>query len=145
MYSISSSMEDKSGVELGSKKWLPEKKFVHRNSVLTDLFKISHIETVYNIFAATLLIFALNTILSDIVEKGGLVHVYHFELFVWTFKGLFSVFHCWLMMFLSTCLLVYLTFIFWASKRKPVPKLTRFDVFFILVYIAYQVSVSLRL
>lgn len=130
---------------MASGRWLPEKIFFHRNSVLTDLFKVSHIETVYHIFVATLLIFALNTIFSDIVEKGGLVHVYHIELVVWIFKGLFNVFHCWVMMFLFTCLLIYVAFMFWATKRKPVSKLTNFDVFFILIYITYQVRSYLKL
>lgn len=134
------SMSDKLKVTSASDKWLPEKKFRHRNSVLTDLFKISHIETVYHIFIAVLLIFALNTILSDVVEKGGLVQVYHFELLVWTFKGFFSVIHCWITMFLSTSLFVYLAFIMWASKRRPVPRFTNFDLAFVILYVIYQVS-----
>uniref|UniRef100_A0A0R3W886 O-acyltransferase n=1 Tax=Taenia asiatica TaxID=60517 RepID=A0A0R3W886_TAEAS len=137
---LKSNMSDRLRATSESDKWLPEKKFRHRNSVLTDLFKISHIETVYHIFIAVLLIFALNTILSDVVEKGGLVHVYHFELLVWTFKGFFSVIHCWTTMFLSTCLFVYLAFILWASKRRPVPRFTSFDFAFGILYIIYQVA-----
>ncbi|KAH9282088.1 Sterol O-acyltransferase 1 [Echinococcus granulosus] len=140
---LKSNMSDKLRVTSGSDKWLPEKNFCHRNSVLTDLFKISHIETVYHIFIAVLLIFALNTVLSDVVEKGGVVHVYHFELLVWTFKGFFNVFHCWITMFLSTSLFVYLAFIMWASKRKPVHKFTNFDFAFVILYVIYQVAFAI--
>ncbi|VDD82153.1 unnamed protein product [Mesocestoides corti] len=137
---LKANMSDKQKIKSRSDNWLPEKKFVHRNSVLTDLFKISHIETVYHIFVAVLLIFTLNTVLSDVVEKGGLVHVYHVELFLWAFKGLFNVFHCWLIMFLCASLFVYLTFMVWATKRKPDSKCTAFDVAFLVLYIVFQTA-----
>ncbi|KAM7536287.1 hypothetical protein Aperf_G00000083663 [Anoplocephala perfoliata] len=133
-------MSDKAQLLSKSDKWLPEKKFHHRNSVLTDLFKNSHIKSVQNIFIAVLLIFALNTILYDVVEKGNLAHVYHFNTVTWCFTGLFSAFQCWLMMFLSTSLLVYMAFITWASNRRPVSKSTNFDRIFATLYIAYQMA-----
>lgn len=132
-------MSDKTRMTSNQDKWLPEKRFRHRNSVLTDLLKISHIETVYHIFVAVLIIFMFNTILSDVVEKGGLVHVYHFEIVKWTFTGLVKAIHCWIMMFLSTSLFVYMTFITWASKRTPVKRITKFDMLFAVIYLLYQV------
>lgn len=124
--------------------WLPEKKYVHRNSVLTDLFKISHIETVYHIFVAILLIFCVNTILSDVVEIGGLVHIYHLELFVWLFKGIYSVINCWIVMFTCTSLVVYVIFMLWATNRKPVPTMTCFDKCFVILYLVYLVRIWMR-
>lgn len=138
------SMPDMPRLTPKSDKWLPEKKFRHRNSILTDLFKISHIETVRHVFVAALLMFALNSILSDVVEKGGLVHVYHFEVVMGCFMGLFSAFHCWIMMFLSTSLVVYMAFTTWASKRRPINKITNFDVAFATLYVVYQVTHTLR-
>ncbi|KAM3176779.1 hypothetical protein ACTXT7_005795 [Hymenolepis weldensis] len=140
---LKDNMFDKPRITSDSDKWLPEKKFRHRNSVLTDLLKISHIETVYHIFVAVLLIFTLNTILSDIVEKGGLVHVYHFEVVMWTFTGLFKATQCWIMMFLSTSLIVYVAFITWSAKRSPGNKITKFDILFAVTYTAFAILPAL--
>ncbi|EFN73066.1 Sterol O-acyltransferase 1 [Camponotus floridanus] len=52
---------------------LPEKKFVERNSLLTDLFEITHIRTVYNIFMVTFILLLLDTAVHDIKESGTLV------------------------------------------------------------------------
>ncbi|VDO06353.1 unnamed protein product [Rodentolepis nana] len=133
-------MHDKPRIVSDSSKWLPEKKFRHRNSVLTDLLKIPHIETLYHIFVAVLLIFTLNTLLSDIVETGSVAHIYHLEIVMWTFTGLFKAFHCWFMMFLSTSLVVYMTFTIWSTKRSQVSKITKFDILFAVIYVIYQIA-----
>ncbi|VDL95152.1 unnamed protein product [Schistocephalus solidus] len=135
-------MSDKMHSSGSSDCWLPEKSFKHRNSVLTDLFKISHIRSVYHIFVAILIIFSLNTMLSDLVEKGGIVHTYHLELFVWVFRGLYDAFVCWLFMFTSTSLLVYVAFLIWSTCRSPTPTMNKLDWFFIILYILYQGTVS---
>ncbi|CAF4247574.1 unnamed protein product [Adineta steineri] len=44
--------------------------FIPRNSVLTDLFQISHIQTLRNVFAATLIILFLHDTIEDIVNDG---------------------------------------------------------------------------
>ncbi|XP_013392828.1 sterol O-acyltransferase 1-like [Lingula anatina] len=52
-----------------------DKVFVPRNSVLTDLFEVSHIQTIYHIFIAILIVFSLNTIIHDVFEKGRFVQL----------------------------------------------------------------------
>jgi hypothetical protein len=49
---------------------LPEKQFLARNSLLTDLFRIKHIRTIYHIFIAMLIILFLNTVIYDLVDTG---------------------------------------------------------------------------
>jgi sterol O-acyltransferase len=59
----SSSKKKKSGK-------LPEKIFQARNSLLTDLFKISHINTIYHVFVVIFVILLLNTFVSDFADTG---------------------------------------------------------------------------
>lgn len=49
---------------------LPEKEFIHRNSLLTDLFEVKHIKTIYDIFIVMLIILMLNTLVHDFVAEG---------------------------------------------------------------------------
>lgn len=51
---------------------LPEKCFEARNSLLTDLFEINHIKTIYNIFIVMLILLFLTTIATDYMENGEL-------------------------------------------------------------------------
>ncbi|KAL6266953.1 hypothetical protein P5V15_000038 [Pogonomyrmex californicus] len=48
---------------------LPDKEFLERNSLLTDLFEIPHIRTVYNMFMVTLMLLFVSTIVSDIMDS----------------------------------------------------------------------------
>lgn len=41
-----------------------------RNSLLTDLFEVKHIKTIYHIFLVILIIMFLNTCIHDFVEDG---------------------------------------------------------------------------
>ncbi|KAJ4445354.1 hypothetical protein ANN_07159 [Periplaneta americana] len=50
---------------------LPEKQFMARNSLLTDLFEIKHIQTIYNIFIVILIILFINTAVYDLVIAGN--------------------------------------------------------------------------
>lgn len=49
---------------------LPEKEFVPCNSMLTDLFEVKHIRTIYNIFIVILIMLLLNTLVHDLVAYG---------------------------------------------------------------------------
>lgn len=49
---------------------LPEKEFMARNSLLTDLFEVKHIKTIYHIFIVILIILFLNTVVHDFVDTG---------------------------------------------------------------------------
>ncbi|XP_049948221.1 sterol O-acyltransferase 2-like [Schistocerca serialis cubense] len=64
---------------------LPQKQFLARESVLTEMLKVRHFRTVYNIFIATLLMLFLQTAVYDFVIEGrvklGLSLVW------WNFSG----------------------------------------------------------
>lgn len=49
---------------------LSEKKFQARNSLLTDLFGVKHIRTIYHIFVVCMFLTFLNTIVHDLVVDG---------------------------------------------------------------------------
>ncbi|XP_062557543.1 sterol O-acyltransferase 1-like [Armigeres subalbatus] len=51
-------------------EWLPDKEFVTRNSLLTDLFEVKHIKTIYYIFVTTLIVLLLNTVVYDFIDRG---------------------------------------------------------------------------
>lgn len=50
---------------------MPEKEFIPCNSLLTDLFEVKHIRTIYNIFIVILLMLLLNTLVHDLVAYGS--------------------------------------------------------------------------
>ena len=72
---------------------LPGKEFSPRNSLLTDLFEISHIQTIYHIFIAILILLFMNTVIVDIIDKGRID--LDFELIQWNFGGLSTVCVTW--------------------------------------------------
>lgn len=72
---------------------LPEKEFVARNSLLTDLFEISHIQTIYHIFIAILLLLFMNTIIEDVVDRGRFD--LDFSLISWAFGNMQAVLMTW--------------------------------------------------
>lgn len=49
---------------------LPDKVFLPRNSMLTDLLQIPHIQTVYNICVMTFILLFLNTAAHDLMDTG---------------------------------------------------------------------------
>ncbi|KAH0945911.1 hypothetical protein HN011_002871 [Eciton burchellii] len=93
---------------------LPDKEFLNRNSLFTDLFEIPHIRTVYNLFLVTLILLFLHTLASDIMESG--------ELLVGTatvqkaFGKFPACLYIWSLMQIST-ISIYVTFNIWAYQR----------------------------
>ncbi|XP_011695298.1 PREDICTED: sterol O-acyltransferase 1-like [Wasmannia auropunctata] len=124
----------------GKKDMLPDKEFLERNSLLTDLFEIPHIRTVYNLFMMTLLILLLNTVASDIMESGTIrigtnTILYSFEKFS-------TCIYIWFLMKVST-LGVYVAFNLWAYLRlRFLPKsfIRKFwDYGWLSAFISYQI------
>lgn len=93
---------------------LPEKEFLPRNSLLTDLFEIQHIKTIYNIFIVILIILFMSTAIHDIMETGT-VHL-GIQTIIKAFGKMPIVIYTWIGMTASTFLL-YSSFAFWAHKR----------------------------
>jgi sterol O-acyltransferase len=89
---------------------LPEKQFQPRNSLLTDLFEIKHVKTIYHVFIVIFNLLLLNVFVSDFVDTGkiniGLDPIitgfggFHYAIFVWcwmqlTIFALFPLFTTW--------------------------------------------------
>ena len=51
---------------------LPEKNFKPQNSLLTELFEIKHIKTIYHIFIVIFNLLLLNVFISDFADTGSL-------------------------------------------------------------------------
>ncbi|XP_069683829.1 sterol O-acyltransferase 1 isoform X2 [Periplaneta americana] len=93
---------------------LPEKQFMARNSLLTDLFEIKHIQTIYNIFIVILIILFINTAVYDLVIAGKLD--LGIDLILWNFQGFPMIFFLWLCLSVTTVLL-FCCFNMWATQR----------------------------
>lgn len=91
---------------------LPEKQFQPRNSLLTDLFTVKHVRTIYHIYVVSMLLTLLNTVVHDVVVDGTL------NLGLRPFLAAFGKFHIALLLWLAqhgltTCL--FFAFIAWAA------------------------------
>lgn len=49
---------------------LPDKEFIARNSLLTDLMEVKHIKAIYNIHIVAVMIMFLNCFVHDFVDSG---------------------------------------------------------------------------
>lgn len=107
--------------------------FIPRNSLLTDLLQQPHINSLRNVFAATLIILVIQVTINDIVQDGrcayrivllivdirlvfsrlDLDYTLIFELFANLHLALFI----WLIMQLSTAIVVFLGFHTWITHR----------------------------
>ncbi|XP_055352626.1 sterol O-acyltransferase 2-like [Paramacrobiotus metropolitanus] len=124
------------GMRRGDKSGeLLRKEFVARNSYLTDLFEIPHINTIQSIFIAVLIIFAANTIISDIFDHGTIGVDY--KVWLHAFAQLPSVVMFWLAMQASTLFVVYWGITFWAKNRQKSEQIDLFDKFWLLIYTGY--------
>ncbi|KAJ6657355.1 hypothetical protein lerEdw1_002522 [Lerista edwardsae] len=90
------------------------KVFVARRSLLDELFEVDHIQTIYHMFIALLIVFILSTLVVDFIDEGRLV--LEFDLLVYSFGKLSTAAAVWLYMFLSTLLVPYGLFFQWAQS-----------------------------
>jgi sterol O-acyltransferase len=60
------------GAKLVPRLKLPEKQFQPRNALLTDLFEIKHIKTIYHIFIVIFNLLLLNVFISDFADTGNI-------------------------------------------------------------------------
>ncbi|XP_043206525.1 sterol O-acyltransferase 1-like isoform X1 [Amphibalanus amphitrite] len=109
------------------------KQFVARESLLTELFEISHIRTIYHIFLAMLALMFLHSILYDLAELDSIQ--LSLNIIVYAFGEVRLTAELWLMMFCSAVFIVYPLFHFWASHRSSNPAL--FDWLFGSMFVAY--------
>ncbi|XP_074659023.1 sterol O-acyltransferase 1-like isoform X1 [Tubulanus polymorphus] len=114
---------------------LPDKEFVSRQSILTELLEIDHIRTIYHIFVAILIVFSLNTVVYDIFENGLKPDLFNFEVIVWGFGKLPIVMTIWVCMLLANTVVLYPLFQHWAWNRPK--KVGYYDYVYLALYIAY--------
>ncbi|TPP60803.1 Sterol O-acyltransferase [Fasciola gigantica] len=119
-------------------KYLKDKVFCRRDSVLTVLFEISHIRTVYHMFIAILVIFSMNTILVDLLDPKNSMLTYDLEFFRFAFGGIHEVATCWLAMQITIMFLPFIGFIFWCTKRPATPRVCKTDWAALACFILHQ-------
>ncbi|CAF0883364.1 unnamed protein product [Adineta ricciae] len=110
--------------------------YVPRNSILTDLFEISHIQSVRNVFAAILIILVIQGTLHDLINEGriNLDFKIVFECFAHLHISLFI----WLIMQLTTAIAVYMGFYLWACQRRSFKQnLKIYDSIWLSAYAVY--------
>ncbi len=49
---------------------LPDRIYIRRESLLTEMFKITHVGTIRNIFISIMIILGLQVIVNDLMDKG---------------------------------------------------------------------------
>ncbi|ETN63181.1 sterol O-acyltransferase 2 [Anopheles darlingi] len=134
---VESSTRGKKGMRSDGK--LPEKEFVARNSLLTDLFEVKHIKTIYHIFIVILIILFLNTVVHDFVDTGSIN--LGFRPIVAGFGKFHIALMLWACMQLSTFLL-YPCFRLWASSRRSFRQASGlrrlYDIGALVMFVAYQ-------
>ncbi|CAF3750192.1 unnamed protein product [Rotaria sordida] len=112
--------------------------FIPRNSLLTDLFQISHIQGLRNVLVAILIIFIIQVTIDDIIEDGRLN--LDFNLIFESFADLHIALFIWLIMQLSTAIIVFMGFYYWTKNRYNYRKhLKRYDTIWLLLYLTYIV------
>ncbi|XP_012696705.2 sterol O-acyltransferase 2 [Clupea harengus] len=89
------------------------KVFIARQSLLDELFEISHIRTIYHMFIAALFLFIFSTIAVDFIDQGRLR--LEFDLFFYAFGKLSVVASSWLLMFSYTLLGPYFALSVWGE------------------------------
>lgn len=114
---------------------LPSRIFVARPSLLKELLVVSHIESIYNIFVAILILLFFNKALEEIIETGS--PNLDLSLITWAFGELDRVIVIWVCMFTSTSVLVYISFHHWANYRHTMTGV--YDIIGGLVYMIYLV------
>lgn len=114
---------------------LPEKDFTPRDSVLSELLDINHIRTVYNIFAAILILFSIQTLTHDLLEKGRVV--LDFDLLFYAFGKFPLVLFIWLVMALGAAT-VYPAFHYWAHNGQA--NCRRYNALALTAYVLLQLT-----
>lgn len=140
---IANGKNEKELEKLTHRTKLPQKTFEPRNSLLTDLFEIKHIKTIYHIFIVILIYLFLNTMVTDFVAEGkiniGLAPI------VYGFGGFHIAIGIWCVMQLST-LALFPVFMFWGKTTKkyflngPSALTSMWNISWILITLVYQMA-----
>ncbi|XP_012536267.1 sterol O-acyltransferase 1 [Monomorium pharaonis] len=119
---------------------LPDKEFLVRESLLTDLFEVPHIRTIYNLCIIFFISIIFNTVVTDIMESRT-IRVGNNALLI-GFTKFSMCTYTWLFMQAST-LSVYVPFTLWAHGRQqflPKSSIQKFwDYGWLSAFVLYQV------
>ncbi|XP_066521525.1 sterol O-acyltransferase 2 [Hoplias malabaricus] len=115
------------------------KMFVARQSLLDELFEISHIRTIYHMFIAALFLFIISTLAVDYIDQGRLV--LDFDLFFYAFGQLGTVVWAWLIMFSYTLLGPYHVLSQWADLYHSTKWKMSVSLVTVVVLLVTQMSV----
>ncbi|XP_024408785.1 sterol O-acyltransferase 1 [Desmodus rotundus] len=110
--------------------------FVLRRSLLDELFEVDHIRTIYHMFIALLILFALSTLVVDYIDEGRLV--LEFSLMSYAFGQFPVVVYTWLVMFLSVLSVPYFIFQRWARGYGESDHPVVHTLFHGLLFITFQ-------
>lgn len=128
---------------------LPDRIYTRRNSLLTELFQITHIRTIRNIFISIMIMFALQVMVNDVIQHGAID--LNYNLIRWAFgKFSLTVFSWLYMKFFTTCI-VYLCFHYWSKSRIEYIKsiktddelkktITGYDLTWLVFFICYLIG-----
>lgn len=110
--------------------------FLARNSILTDLFEISHFQSLRNAFAATLILLFMQDTISDYIADGRLDLDYRF--LIDSFGKPHIALFVWSIMQLSTIFVIFYGFTTWVHNRKSVGQQSKiYDTIWLLLYLIY--------
>ncbi|XP_045581524.1 sterol O-acyltransferase 1 isoform X2 [Procambarus clarkii] len=112
---------------------LPSRLYIARPSLLKELLTVNHMESIYNIFVAILVLLFFNKVLEEIIHSGS--PNLDLSLIIWAFGELDRVIVIWVCMFTCTSVLVYMSFHHWAHFRHNMPIV--YDVVGGMLYIVY--------
>ncbi|CAL4077851.1 unnamed protein product, partial [Meganyctiphanes norvegica] len=114
---------------------LPQREFIARPSLLNELLQVNHMESIYNIFVAILILLFFNKLLEEIIETGRLT--LDLSLIIYAFGSLDRVIIIWITMFTFTSVMVFVIFHFWAHNRHLKPAM--YDRIAAASYILYLI------
>lgn len=89
--------------------------FQQRESLLTELLRVRHIRTIYNIFVALLIVFSITYAADQYVESG--VVMFNFSIVTHSFGHLDVVLSVWILMMIFVCG-AFFPFLLWASRES---------------------------
>ena len=99
---------------------MPEKAFAYRQSILSQLFEISHFRTLQNIFVAVLVCWAVNTAVNDALSADDWkAAIPDLEMLSWTFRDFHVVVIEWTKLFICS-IAIYPLFQLWVFCRETV-------------------------
>lgn len=117
-------------------KPLAVKQFEIRESLLTELFKISHIRSMKSFLASFVILTLIHTISLDLYSHGGIR--LELDLLFVLFNGLFFTMFCtWLPMQLTSLFVAFGMLNFWKATRKTCNSTNLHDKKYLLAYVTF--------